>query len=134
MLRKVKKIYLSGKDSETDTIIWDFKVTDGQNSGKWSKIEVPSNWEIKGFGTYTYGRWYKELEQEEPSKEEGFYKYEFQAPKVYDGQRVIIKFGGVMTDTEVKVNGQLAGEIHQGDFMNFSTISPILLNMIQKIF
>lgn len=114
-----KKIYLSGKDFENDPVAWDFKVTDGQNSGKWSKIEVPSNWEMQGFGTYTYGRWYKELEQEEPSKEEGFYKYEFQAPKVYDGQRVIIKFGGVMTDTEVKVNGQLAGEIHQGGFYEF---------------
>ncbi|MCM4157256.1 beta-galactosidase [Gramella sp. AN32] len=116
--QETKKIMLSGKDFEHQ-VKWDFKVTDGQNSGKWSTINVPSNWELEGFGTYTYGRWYKELEQDEPSKEEGFYKYQFEAPKEYAGQRVIIKFGGVMTDTEVRINGKLAGSIHQGGFYEF---------------
>ncbi|AVR47420.1 beta-galactosidase [Christiangramia fulva] len=116
--QETKKIMLSGKDFEHPKE-WEFKVTGGQNSGKWSTINVPSQWELEGFGTYTYGRWYKELEQDEPSKEEGSYKYQFDAPKVYNGQRVIIKFGGVMTDTQVKVNGKLAGPKHQGGFYEF---------------
>ena len=30
-----------------------------------------------------------------------------------------IVFDGVMTDTEVKINGQLAGPVHQGSFYQF---------------
>ncbi|GLB49325.1 beta-galactosidase [Neptunitalea sp. Y10] len=110
---------LSGTDFE-HPVEWDFKVTNGQNSNVWSKINVPSQWETEGFGEYTYGRWYKELNQDEPSKEEGYYKYEFEVPKTYKHQRVIIHFSGVMTDTEVKINGKLAGKKHQGGFYEFS--------------
>ena len=116
--QETKKIMLSGKDFEHQ-VKWDFKVTAGQNGEKWSKINVPSNWELEGYGTYTYGRWSKELEQDEPSKEEGFYKYNFKVPSTYDGQQIIINFGGVMTDTEVKINGKIAGPIHQGGFYEF---------------
>ena len=34
---------------------WDFMCTGGNNSGKWTKIGVPSCWELQGFGTYQYG-------------------------------------------------------------------------------
>lgn len=43
--------------SETDKdhrVLWDFYCTGGRNSGKWTKIAVPSNWEQQGFGTYNY--------------------------------------------------------------------------------
>lgn len=46
--------YLSGTGNYK-TVSWDFFCTKGRNSGKWSKIEVPSNWELQGFGTYNYG-------------------------------------------------------------------------------
>jgi hypothetical protein len=49
-----KTIFLSGTDA-ANTIDWDFFCTDGRNSGKWTKIPVPSNWELQGFGTYNYG-------------------------------------------------------------------------------
>ncbi|WP_066220286.1 glycoside hydrolase family 2 TIM barrel-domain containing protein [Formosa haliotis] len=113
-----KKIYLSGKDFK-NPVQWEFMCTGGNNSNTWSTINVPSNWELEGFGTYTYGRWYKELNQKEPSKEQGFYKYKFEVPEVYKNQEVVIVFGGAMTDTEVKINGKIAGEIHQGGFYEF---------------
>ncbi|MDT0688931.1 glycoside hydrolase family 2 TIM barrel-domain containing protein [Salegentibacter sp. F188] len=116
--QQTEKIYLSGESFE-EPVEWDFMVTDGMNSNKWSKINVPNQWELEGFGTYTYGRWYKELEQDEPSKEEGFYKYEFEIPQSYKGKAVKIVFGGAMTDTEVKVNGKLVGPKHQGGFYQF---------------
>ncbi|WP_289660149.1 glycoside hydrolase family 2 protein [Flavobacterium panacagri] len=116
--QQTDKIYLSGKDFE-HPVQWDFYCTDGNNSKKWSKINVPSQWELEGFGEYTYGRWYKELNQKEPSKEEGLYKYEFEVPASYKDKEVKIVFGGAMTDTEVKVNGKLAGAIHQGGFYEF---------------
>lgn len=116
--QQTDKIFLSGKDFE-HPIQWDFYCTDGNNSKIWSKINVPSQWELEGFGEYTYGRWYKELNQKEPSKEEGLYKYEFEIPADYKDKDVVIAFGGAMTDTEVKINGKLAGEIHQGGFYEF---------------
>ena len=47
--------YLSGRDA-AHTVDWDFFCTDGQNSGIWTKIPVPSVWELQGFGTYNYGQ------------------------------------------------------------------------------
>lgn len=116
--QQTDKIYLSGKDFE-HPVQWDFYCTDGNNSKTWSKINVPSQWELEGFGEYTYGRWYKELNQKEPSKEEGLYKYEFEVPADYKGKDILIAFAGAMTDTGVKINGKLAGAIHQGGFYEF---------------
>lgn len=124
--QQTDKIYLSGVDFE-HPVQWDFYCTDGQNSKVWTKINVPSQWELEGFGEYTYGRWYKELNQKEPSKEEGFYKYEFDVPADYKDKTVLIAFGGAMTDTEVKINGKIAGPVHQGGFYEFKyNISPLL--------
>ena len=47
-------LFLSGTDA-ANTVEWDFFCTDGRNSGQWTKIDVPSNWELEGFGTYNYG-------------------------------------------------------------------------------
>jgi len=100
---------------------WDFRCTSGNNSGKWGKIQVPCNWELQGYGDYTYGRWYT-IKGEKPSSEEGEYKTNFKIEKSVKtkGGRVIIWFDGVMTDTEVRVNGQLVGQKHQGGFYRFS--------------
>ena len=119
LAQETEKIYLSGIDFE-HPVQWDFMVTGGKNSNQWSKINVPSHWEFEGFGEYTYGRWYKELNQEEPSKEEGFYKYQFQIPDNYQYKAISLVFGGAMTDTEVKINGVSAGPTHQGGFYEFS--------------
>lgn len=124
--QKTDKIYLSGKDFE-HPVQWDFYCTNGNNSNVWSKINVPSQWELEGFGEYTYGRWYKELNQKEPSKEEGLYKYDFEIPLDYKNKTILIAFGGAMTDTEVKINGKSAGPIHQGGFYEFKyDISSLL--------
>ena len=46
--------YLSGHGCD-DMVNWDFYCTGGRNAGKWTKIGVPSCWELQGFGTYQYG-------------------------------------------------------------------------------
>lgn len=125
--QETKKIYLSGKDFK-HPVTWEFMCTDGNNSKTWSTINVPSNWELEGFGEYTYGRWYKELNQKEPSKEEGFYQYTFNIPTDYKGKNITMVFGGAMTDTEVKINGKSAGEKHQGGFYEFRFNVASLLN------
>ncbi len=93
-------VYLSGKDA-AKTVDWDFFCTDGQNSGNWTKIPVPSNWELQGFGTYNYGHDWgnKEIKL---GKEHGLYKYEFSVPSDWKGKTVNIVFDGSMTDTKSK--------------------------------
>lgn len=120
-----ERIYLSGTGVD-DTKTWEFRCTNGQNSGAWKKIQVPCNWELQGFGDYTYGRWYT-VKGARPSDEKGTYRYRFDVPKKWNGQRIQLWFDGVMTDTEVFVNGQSAGDVHQGGFYRFGyDITPLL--------
>lgn len=103
--------YLSGTDKD-HTVQWDFYCTGGRNSGKWTKIAVPSNWELQGFGTYNYGH------DKVKANEQGLYKHEFFAEN-WKGKRVYIVFEGSMTDTKVMINGKQAGPVHQGGFYRF---------------
>ncbi len=117
--------FLSGTDA-ANTVKWDFFCTDGMNSGKWSKISVPSNWELQGFGTYNYGHDWKNKDIK-LGEEHGLYKHEFEIPANWKDKTVNIVFDGSMTDTKVKINGKLAGEIHQGAFYRFKyDISKLL--------
>lgn len=104
--------YLSGTDKD-HTVAWDFMINKGMNSGKWTTIQVPSNWEQQGFGTYNY------YEDKINPDEVGWYKYRFNSSSSWKNKKVIIVFEAAMTDTEVKINGQLAGPVHQGGFYEF---------------
>jgi hypothetical protein len=120
--RETETMYLSGTDSN-NTVDWQFFCTEGNNSGYWTTIPVPSNWEQHGFGTYNYGH----AKDEERGKEKGLYKYEFSIPDNWKDKEVKIVFEGSMTDTEVKINGKSAGPKHQGAFYKFEyNISEIL--------
>jgi glycosyl hydrolase family 2 len=112
---KTETQYLSGLGKD-DPIQWEFKADKGQNSGKWSTIGVPSNWELQGFGIYTYGR-------AKPAggfpRVHGIYKRTFTTPASWRDKAVFIDFEGVMTDTQVTINGQSAGSMHQGGYYAF---------------
>jgi len=115
-----ERVYLSGRGCD-DMVQWDFNCSEGMNSGKWTKIGVPSCWELQGFGEFQYGmRWYGKAFPDGVAKEKGMYKYEFDVPDNWRGKQISIVFEASMTDTEVKINGQKAGEIHQGAFYRFS--------------
>ena len=107
--------YLSGLGKD-DPVKWQFLCDHGPNANQWSSIGVPSNWELQGFGIYTYGRvtpaggW---------TKVHGVYKRTFTTPATWRDKAVILNFEGVMTDTRVTVNGQSAGPIHQGGYYAF---------------
>lgn len=119
-LPQTERQYLSGHGCD-DTVEWDFFCTDGRNSGRWTKIGVPSCWELQGFGTYQYGiSFYGKAFSEGIAGEKGMYKYEFEVPEEFRGKQVSLVFEASMTDTEVKVNGRKAGSKHQGAFYRFS--------------
>jgi hypothetical protein len=111
--------FLSGTDN-MHTKTWEFFCTSGRNSGVWTKIEVPSQWEQQGFGEYDYGRDYRTYGKKfKFAAEKGKYKYAFEIPVNWKSRKIFIVFEGSMTDTEVKINGKLAGETHQGAFYRF---------------
>ncbi|QVY66091.1 glycoside hydrolase family 2 protein [Polaribacter sp. Q13] len=114
--------YLSGTGSD-NLVEWDFFCSEGRNSGKWTKIGVPSCWEQKGFGAYNYGS----DDEKNRAKEIGLYKHTFDVSKDWKNKDINIVFEGVMTDAEVKINGKLVGETHQGSFYEFKyNISKLL--------
>ncbi|HXD78487.1 MAG TPA: glycoside hydrolase family 2 TIM barrel-domain containing protein [Puia sp.] len=112
--QQTEKLFLSGTGSD-HTVQWKFYCTAGRNSGRWTTIPVPSNWELQGFGKYNYG-----LDKDSVrGREEGLYKYRFEVPAGWKGKTVNIVFDGSMTDTKVLINGKPAGPIHQGSFYRF---------------
>lgn len=115
--------YLSGTGADK-TVEWQFLCSAGMNSGKWTTIAVPSCWEQQGFGAYNYGhdKFDKRL------NETGTYKYTFTVPSNWKNRQITIIFDGVMTDAQVKINGKLAGPVHQGAFYQFKYDITKLLN------
>jgi hypothetical protein len=105
-------VSLSGQGKD-DPVSWEFYCTAGRNSGKWTTIGVPSNWELQGFGGYNYGN------DKKKADERGKYRRTFDIPADWAGKRVFIVFEGVMTDTEVSINGKSPGPKHQGGFYRF---------------
>ena len=113
--------YLSGTGAD-HTVTWDFYCSDGMNSKKWTKIQVPSCWEQQGFGEYNYGH----VPLNKRLNETGEYKYEFSADAGWSGKNIQLFFEGVFTDCEVLVNGKTVGT-HQGAFYEFNfDISSVL--------
>ncbi len=120
--------YLSGRGAD-DAVEWDFLCTAGRRSGEWTKIHVPSCWEQEGFGTYGYGLTLRsKAARKTPLLDErGKYRFRFAVPTQWQGRVVSIVFDGSMTDTEVWINGQSAGIVHQGAFYRFKyNISALL--------
>ena len=102
--------YLSGRGTD-DAVAWDFSVSAGDNSGRWSAVPVPSCWDVQGFGKLSY--------QAKGLGEQGKYRHRFTAPADWAGRTVWLVFDGSMTDTRAWVNGTSAGPAHRGAFYRF---------------
>ena len=113
--------YISGADGE-HAVPWDFICYDGRNSGVWTNIAVPSCWELQGFGKFRYG-----LEDKSFPAIHADYHHRFNVPAAWQGRRIFLVFEGVLTDAKVKVNGVLAGPVHQGAFYRFKyDVTPLV--------
>lgn len=125
---ETQRIYISGHGCD-DMKQWDFMCTDGRNSGKWTKIGVPSCWELQGFGTYQYGmKFYGKPHPAGIASETGKYKYEFQLPESWEGKQILLCFEASMTDTYCEINGRKAGSKHKGGF------SPFYYDVSDRVF
>lgn len=105
--------FLSGHGKD-DAVPWKFFCTSGAHSGFWTSLPVPSQWDVKGFGTLNY---HKDLTN--AWNERGLYEHDFSVPANWAGQRIFLVFDGVMTDTDARLNGQSVGPVHQGGFYRF---------------
>ena len=87
----------------------------------WSSITVPGNWEMQGFGDPIYTNWEFPFQPVVPpvindggntmhtSNPVGVYKRNFSIPDGWEGNRIIIHFGGVSSAFELRINGQSIG-------------------------
>ena len=105
--------FLSGHGKD-DAVPWKFFCTSGANSGVWTNLPVPSQWDVKGFGHLTYHK-----DGTNAYDERGRYEHEFAVAENWRDKRIFLVFDGVMTDTEAKLNGQSVGPVHQGSFYRF---------------
>ncbi len=83
------------------------------NDVSWSKIEVPSNWELKGFGIPIYTNIVYPFPKNPPfigpDNPVGTYRKEFAVPATWDGKEVMLQFGSISGCAFVYLNGQKVG-------------------------
>jgi len=88
----------------------------------WEEIEVPSNWEMKGYGTPLYTnvtypflsnppfiQAQKGYTMEKEPNPVGSYRRDFTLPKDWNGQEIYLHFDGVYSAFYVWVNGKKVG-------------------------
>ena len=110
---QTERLYLSGTGKD-DSESWEFKCTYGAQSGYWTNIPVPSQWEAQGFGVASY-----QADHTNAANELGLYRHSFKLSRKYSKRRVFLVFEGVMTDTHAEINGRPVGPDHQGGFYRF---------------
>ena len=114
---------------------WDFKYFDNAASfaadhGEWSKIAVPSNWEMKGFGKLSYGS----EKAKNVSEESGLYRRTFKTPDDFAaGSMASLRFEGVMFGAEVTVNGRPAGSFRSSFNRNTLDVSTLLKRQARRM-
>jgi len=84
------------------------------DTGDWTKIPVPSNWERHGFGYPIYINVPYPFEIDEPNvpvddNPVGSYRREFSVPEDWRGRDVFMRFGGVSSAFYLWINGQYVG-------------------------
>lgn len=100
--------------------IWDFKYFDdareAEDTKTWSKVKVPGNWEVQGYGVpiYTNVQYdFCPVNPQPPKLPEavpaGLYRRRFSIPASWKGREVYLNICGSKGGTYVYVNGQEAG-------------------------
>ncbi|OXU14306.1 glycoside hydrolase family 2 TIM barrel-domain containing protein [Sedimentisphaera salicampi] len=109
--------------------VWKFKLSETFESspkdffkpefdvGGWDEIEVPSCWQMQGFGKPIYTNVRYPFEKKPPFIEPrydntntvGSYRREFTLPESWTGKRIVVHFGGVNSAFYLWVNGEKVG-------------------------
>ena len=92
---------------------WNLKVIDGINEDTtvpatdetWGKIPVPGCWEAYGFCKPKY---------DSPNPLTGYYRTTFTVPQEWRGQRIVLRFDGVLYGYDLWINGKAVGSWRSG--------------------
>ncbi len=81
---------------------------------EWKTIDVPSNWEMRGYGTPIYTNSKYPFPVNPPfidpkDNPVGIYERSFDLPKTFAGQQIILHFGGVTSAYRVWLNDTFVG-------------------------
>ncbi len=84
------------------------------DSSKWDLIEVPSNWELKGYGIPVYTNNKYVFPANPPyiphnMNNNGSYKRDFEIPTTWSGKELYLHFEGVSGAMYIWVNGEFVG-------------------------
>ena len=87
---------------------------------EWDEIDVPSNWQMKGYGHAMFRNVTMEFPENPPKVPEyynptGSYFRTFDVPENWDGRQLFLHFEGVKSASYVWVNGEEVG-YNQGGF------------------
>ncbi len=98
--------------------IWQFQwapnIDAFQDNATWGTIDVPSNWEMRGYGTPIYTNMVYPFPVDVPNvpiddNPVGRYRRTFDLPKDWSDKQITLHFGGVSSAFYVRVNGQPVG-------------------------
>ncbi|WP_438479878.1 glycoside hydrolase family 2 TIM barrel-domain containing protein [Oleiharenicola lentus] len=92
------RYYEGSKISETDA---KFNQPGFFDTATWKSITVPGHWELQDFAEPKYGR--------DLVEGTGLYRQLFRVPPEWNGQRIMLRFEGVLYGYEVWVNGKSVG-------------------------
>lgn len=83
------------------------------NDASWSDLQVPSNWELKGFGIPIYTNIIYPYPKNPPFIGEdnpvGTYRKKFTVPENWNGKEIIMHFGSITGCAFIYVNGKKVG-------------------------
>jgi len=105
---------------------------DGFNDEGWREIDVPSNWQMRGYGQPVYKNAGYPFEPTPPfapeQNETGSYRRNFLLPKDWRGRRVFLLFEGVDSAFYVWVNGVEVGYSQGSRLPAEFEVTPFLLS------
>ena len=119
---------------------WSLKVIDGigedpivpAEDGTWGRIPVPGCWEAYGFCKPKY---------DSPNPLTGYYRTTFTVPGEWRGQRIVLRFDGVLYGYDLWVNGKQAGSWRSGyntalfdvtDFLKKDAVQDLAMRVISQ--
>ena len=113
---------------------WDFAYTDDdRQEPAWTKIRVPGNWEVQGFGTAIYVNIPYEFAPKDPQPPilpedipVGRYRRTFRIPEGWAGREVYLNLAGAKSGVYVSVNGREAGYCEDSKSLARFDITPLL--------
>ncbi|MDA3616481.1 glycoside hydrolase family 2 TIM barrel-domain containing protein [Polluticaenibacter yanchengensis] len=98
----------------------------------WKKIEVPSNWEMKGYDKPIYKSAVYPFRPVNPPHVPkdyngvGCYQRTFSVPENWDGMNITLHFGGVSSAYKVWINGEFVGYAEDSFLSSEFNITPYL--------